>query len=117
MFCATKQRSVIRLCPPLVEIRRRVVFSQRQPLDLARGRLYYLIHFYIYKLHKTLEDNRICLMFTKGNMAVGEMNGGSTLSTPSIALRTGMLKTGSLTIYGRRRTDDRRRMLDAIRLR
>ena len=46
-----------------------------------------IIHFYIYKLHKTLEDNRICLMFTKSNIVVGEMN--------------------------RRTTDNRRRMLDA----
>jgi hypothetical protein len=36
------------------------------------------IHFYIYKLHKTLEDSRICLMFTKNNIAIGEMNGRTT---------------------------------------
>jgi hypothetical protein len=49
-----------------------------------------LIHFYIYKLHKTLEGSKICLMFTKSNIALSKMDSGST----------------SLTIYGRRKTDD-----------
>lgn len=38
-----------------------------------------IIHFYIYKLHKTLEDNKICLMFTKSNIALSKMDSESSI--------------------------------------
>jgi hypothetical protein len=37
-----------------------------------------IVHFYIYKLYKTLEDNRICLVFTKNNISLSEMGSGPT---------------------------------------
>jgi hypothetical protein len=87
-----------------VEIRQCVVFSKHQPLDLARDRLYHLAHFYIYGPRgvshlddKTLDDRKICLMFTKNNITVSEMNSGST----------------SLTIYGRQKAEGGCLILDA----
>jgi len=45
-----------------------------------------LIHFYIYGLRgvshlgdKTLDDKKICLMFTKSNITVSKMNGESSM--------------------------------------
>jgi hypothetical protein len=38
-----------------------------------------LIHLYIYGLRKTLDDKKICLMFTKNNITVSETNGESSM--------------------------------------
>jgi hypothetical protein len=46
-----------------------------------------IIHFYIYKLHKALEDNKICLMFTKSNMALSKMDGESLMLRVSFSGR------------------------------
>jgi hypothetical protein len=40
-----------------------------------------IIHFYIYELRKTLEDSRICLMFTKNNISLSKMDSGLTSLT------------------------------------
>ena len=79
-----------------VQQNKEVWFDFARHLSKFDGVLFFLnanftqiIHFYIYKLHKTLEDSRICLMFTKSNIALSKMDSGST----------------SLTIYGRRKTD------------
>lgn len=43
-------------------------------LFFLNAELTQLIHFYIYWLRKTLNDKKICLMFTKNNITVGKMD-------------------------------------------
>jgi len=86
-------------------------FSQRKRgKSKSDGALFFInanftqiIHFYIYKLHKALENNKICLMFTKSNMALSKRDNESSILRISFSSPSTLFGTGWGYIWQRRR--------------